>query len=219
MRRIDRRNIDLLRFLAIAAPFFLCQSLGLAQASDAGRETWMRYSSEQKTAAIAGFVHCYRDSVSQADAFENTDTAGVRRIVDRLMGRRSMKFGGVILQALRNAPKARADVHAEHSSGPYGFATGLWWRGLDDGDRQAYVQGVFWCAEGSADISLRLGRHPVSEAVHRLNDWYVVSDEDWKSSRSNARVDVPVIEAMKTVAIIRIRRHATGRPQPNAVHP
>lgn len=219
MRPIGRCNFDLLRLPAIAALLFLSQALGLAQARDAGRETWMHFSSEQKTMAIAGFVHCYRESVSQADAFGNTNTASAMRIVDRLMDRRSMKFGEVILQALQKAPNARVDVHAEHSDGPYGFAKGLWWRGLDDRDRQAYVQGVFWCAENSPDISINVPGHSVFEAVRRLNDWYVVSDEDWKSSRSNARVDVPVVVAMKTVAVIAIEQRATGRPEPAAVQP
>ncbi|HEX3842989.1 MAG TPA: hypothetical protein VHV80_01405 [Steroidobacteraceae bacterium] len=219
MRRIDRRNFGLFRLLAIATLFFLSQSPGRAQAGDAGRETWVRYSLEQKTVAVAGFVHCYRESASQADAFENVNTASAISTVDRLMGRRSMKLGGMILQALKNAPNARLDVHAEHSSGPYGFAKGLWWRGLDDRDRQAYVQGVFWCAENSSDTSINVPRHSAFEAVHRLNDWYVVADEGWKNPKSNARVDVPVIVAMKTLAIIAIGKRTTERPEPNAVHP
>lgn len=219
MRRIDRCSFDWLRLLAIAALLFLSPSPGLAQAGNAGRATWMRYSPQQKTLAISGFVHCYRESAAQADAFENTDTASAERIADRLMPRRSLKLGAVILQALQKAPNARPDVHAEHSSGPYGFAMGLWWRGLDDRDRQAYVQGVFWCAEESADISINVPRHSASEAVQRLNDWYVVSDEDWKDPRSNARADVPVFVAMKTAAIIAIAQRTTARPEPNAVHP
>ena len=219
MRRIDRCNSELLHLLAVAVLFFLSPSLGLAQAGDAGRGTWMRYSAEQKTVAISGFVHCYRESASRADAFGSINTASAMRIVDRLMSRRSMKFGGMILQALKKAPNARPDVHGEHSSGPYGFARGLWWRGLDDRDRQAYVQGVFWCAEDSAKISINVPRHSVFEAVHRLNDWYVVSDEDWKDPRSNARADMPVIVAMQRAAIIAIERLTTETPEPNAVHP
>lgn len=169
------------------------------------RDTWKGYTAEQKELAIAGFLHCYRTASSHDSAFAQTNVATVIRIVNETQEAESTTFGSLIFQALKKAPNAKPDVHAEHWSGAYGFSTGLWWRGLEKPGREAYVQGVFWCAETAANVSVTMPGQSVPEAVHKLNDWYVVSDDDWKDPRSNARVDVPVAVAMQRTGIVSIR--------------
>jgi hypothetical protein len=154
---------------------------------------------------IAGFVHCYRSASSHKDAFtQSDDTAAIRMIDKTIKGGKDTPLGNLILQALNTAPNAKPDVHAEHWSGPYGFASGLWWRQISDQDRQAYVQGVFWCTEEVDYVKVITHSNSVQLAVKQLNDWYVISDEDWKDPRSNAHVDVPVVLAMQTTGIISI---------------
>lgn len=217
MHRTHKCNLELRHVVLLAVLFLLLPSLGVAQAGDTGREIWTHYSSGQKTMAISGFVHCYRTSSSHAEAFDKIDSARAVRMIDEFLNRRNMTLERTILQALNEAPDARPDLHAERWSGPYGFATGLWWRELDGRDRQAYVQGVFWCAESCGSVSIRVPGRSVSEAVHRLNDWYRISDEDWKDPLSNARVDVPVIVAMKRTAIIAIAPLRSNAPGPNGM--
>lgn len=171
----------------------------------AGRDTWKGYTPEQKELAIAGFLHCYRAASSHYNAFERTNVAGVTRILDETEGAKGGAFGGLILQALKDAPSRNPDLHAEHWSGPYGFSTGLWWRGLENPDRQAYVQGVFWCVEAAPAHSVTNLGGSVPDAVNKLNNWYVVTDDDWKNPRSNQRVDVPVVVAMERTGIVSIR--------------
>lgn len=171
----------------------------------ADRNPWKGYTPEQKEVAIAGFLHCYRAGSSQNHAFSQTDVASVIRIVNEAEETKNTTFGSLILRALKMAPSAKPDVHAEHWSGPYGFSTGLWWRGLENRDREAYVQGVFWCAEVATTVLITTPGRSVAEAVHKLDAWYVVSDDNWKDPRSNARVDVPVVVAMRRTDIVSIR--------------
>ena len=155
-------------------------------------------------------MHRYRTASPNKNAFaQSDDTETIRTIDQAVSGGREELVGNSILQALKKAPRAKPDIHAEHWSGPYGFASGLWWRGLDDQDRQAYVQGVFWCAEIASNVVVSVPEKSVQEAVKKLNDWYVISDEDWKDTRSNARVDVPVVLAMQWSDIILIKQVKT----------
>jgi hypothetical protein len=82
----------------------------------------------------------------------------------------------------------------------------LWWRGIDERDRQAYIQGVFWCTQIRDNISILPPGQPVQQAVERVNEWYVISDEDWKDPRSNERVDISTIAALQRIGIIRITK-------------
>ncbi len=168
-------------------------------------DVWHRYSTEQQKMSIAGFVHGYRSVSLHKDAFsESEDIATIKMIDQAAMIGKDAQIGRLILQALKKAPDTKPDVHAEQWSGPYGFATGLWWRQIPDQDRQAYVQGVFWSTEVVDGVKVFAPDMSVQLAVKQLNDWYVISDEDWKDPRSNARVDVPVVLAMQTSGIISI---------------
>lgn len=206
MRQINRNRLSR-RCLLWATAFALLLPLrGIATVHTLDRGTWKRYTQAQKELAIAGFVHCYRAATSLKDAFARKDVAAVIRIVNGPEKGEGTTFGSLILQALKDAPGTKPDVHAEHWSAPYGFASGLWWRGLEDLDRKAYVQGVFWCAETAPTIAVTVRGQSVARAVCRLNKWYVVSDDDWKNPLSNARVDVPVIVAMKQMEIISVSK-------------
>lgn len=109
-----------------------------------------------------------------------------------------------MLKAMKDVPPAAPDSHAEHGS----VSDGMLWRGLIDQEKQAYVQGVFWCAQianGKATISPQ----SIQQIVQKLNDWYVVSDDDWKDPRSNARVDVPVISALQQIGALKLNKTPT----------
>ena len=205
MRQINRNHLSGYCFLWATIFMLLVPLRAIAAVGAVDRDAWKGYTQEQKGVAIAGFLHCYRSASSQNHAFAQTDVASVIRIVDETGEAKGTALGSLILQALRKAPNAKPDVHAEHWSGPYGFSTGLLWRGLENPDREAYVQGVFWCAETAPATTVSLTEKSVGAAVKTLDDWYVVSDDDWKDPRSNARVDVPVAVAMQRAGILSIR--------------
>ena len=181
----------------------LLLSLSFGKVGTVGNNTWKEYSAEQKTDSIIGFVHCYRTAFSNKDAFAEADIAAVANMIDVALTKNGdEKIGNLVFEALKKAPNAKPDKYAEHSEGPYGFNDGMWWRGADDRSREAYVQGVFWCAEtlpgkivGGSEIS-------VTAAVQKLNNWYLISDEDWKDPRSGKRADVPVLSAMRRLGMI-----------------
>ena len=110
-------------------------------------------------------------------------------------------MGRLILDAMRKTPAAAPDRHAEHGS----VDDGMLWRGLIEPEKEAYVRGAFWCAETAPATTVSLTEKSVGAAVKTLDDWYVVSDDDWKDPRSNARVDVPVAVAMQRAGILSIR--------------
>lgn len=201
MHRILKKSIRHEAHLAVLFAFLAYGFVPApAQAHDV--KVWSHYSQAQRRQAVAGFVHCYRMESSNKVAFANIDVPAVVQNIDRTALGASSKIANVILRALKDAPAVKLDIHAEHWDGPYGFATGMWWRGLDDHDRDAYVQGVFWCAETSVNIVVSVPEKSVRNAVNRLNDWYVVSDDDWKDPRSTERVDVPVVEAMQLNGLV-----------------
>lgn len=200
------RQINEKRFLLCITFLLLLPSCTVGSAST-DFSIWNAYSAEQKKMSIAGFVHCYRTVSSSNNAFaESDDTVAARMVDEATKSAKEGLVGQLILQSLKKAPRAKADVHAEHWPGPYGFASGMWWRNLDDQNREAYVQGVFWCAETSGGVAVSVNEKSVHEAVKKLNDWYVVSDEDWKDPRSNTRVDVPVVLAMERNEILSIKK-------------
>jgi hypothetical protein len=109
-------------------------------------------------------------------------------------------MGQLMLDAMKEVTPAHANVHAEHGS----VDDGMLWRGLIDQEKQAYVQGVFWCvriSNGNATIP----QQSIQRVVQKLNDWYVVTDDDWKDPRSNARVDVPVISALQKMEVLHFK--------------
>jgi hypothetical protein len=168
-----------------------------------GITAWKEYSAAQKTQSVVGFIHCYRTLLSNKEAFAQADISVVTRAIDAaLTNNRDKNIGTSILEALRNAPHAKPDKYAEHWDGAYGFNDGMWWRGVDDEDREAYVQGVFWCAETPAGKAVALSEKSVTAAVQKLNDWYLVSDDEWKDPRSAKRADVAVLSAMRRIGIL-----------------
>ena len=204
MRQINRK-LFISQMLTVLFIMVLIPRCTFATDGGANRSIWAGYSAEQKKLAIAGFVHCFRTSPPNPNAFaQSDDSAVIRKIGHDLGSEKAVLIGSAILQALKSAPHSKPDIHAEHWSGPYGFASGLWWRGLDDGDRQAYVQGAFWCAAIPDSATISTTGISVVQAVNTLNDWYVISDDDWKDPRSNARVDVPVVVAMQRAGILSI---------------
>lgn len=161
--------------------------------------------------SLVGFIHCYRAALSSKHAFAQTDLeAVVRRVDTTFSANKDQSIGDLILDALKKAPRAKPDKYAEQWQGPYGFTDGMWWRGADDRNRQAYVQGAFWCAETASGKAIGVFEKSVAATVQKLNDWYLVSDKDWNDPRSGKRADVSVLSAMQQVGIISKVHAETG---------
>jgi hypothetical protein len=173
-------------------------------ASDRG--AWQHYTPEQKQLAIAGFADCYRSASSNKNAFAKGDTVSTVRLVDETSKDDGPSFPSLILQALKKAPVVKPDPHAEHWNGPTGFHSGLWWRGIDNSDREAYVQGAYWYTQVSGASAVVIGTMSVQATVQKLDSWYVITDDNWENPLSNARVDVPVISALQQIGVLRIKR-------------
>lgn len=190
----------------------LLVSFAVASAAISARDIWMGYTPEQKELAIAGFTDCYRSASSSEKAFARTNMAAAARIIDETSGKTDEPpFATVILRSIRKAPTVKPDAHGEHWEGPTGFHSGLWWRGINNPDRRAYVQGAFWCAQVLGVDTISAPKEEVEQAVTKLNDWYVISDEDWKDPRSNARVDISVISALQKIEILHISKTPAKR--------
>lgn len=188
---------------AIAAFLLVLSCWSFGSTGGTGMSAWKEYSVEQQTQSIVGFIHCYRTGLSDKNAFAQTDLGTVVRMVDgTLTETKDQSIGDLILDALKKAPHAKPNKYAEHWEGPYGFTDGMWWRGADNQNRQAYVQGVFWYAESASGNKITVSEKSVPATVRKLNDWYLVSDEDWKDPRSGKRADVPVVSAMQELGII-----------------
>lgn len=201
MRRINR-SFYIYETLTLLVLLLSFSAFG----SEAGyaQNLWSSYTSGEKQLAIAGFADCVRTQSSSKSAFANTDLVSVVRFVDDTAKSSDLPFANLILEALQKAPVAKPDPHAEHWSGPTGFHSGLWWRGVEDGERLAYVQGIVWCTQASG-ISARVADTSSQATVAKLNNWYVITDDDWKDPRSNARVDVPVISALQKIEVLHIK--------------
>ena len=181
--------------------FSLSFSATSADASGRGATIWNDYSAAQKALSLMGFLQCYTLVSSDENAFERVDTAAALRIVTEATKTDSaISVGDIMLDALNRAPRYKSEVSGEHWDGPYGFATGLWWRALFDEERGAYFQGVLWCAESNSDKVTVLQQ----DAIDKLNSWYLISDEDWKDPRTGVRADVAVMEVMQQLQIVRL---------------
>jgi len=173
-------------------------------ASAYGQSLWGGFTPAQKQLAIAGFTDCYRSQSSDKKAYAGRDLAAAVRLVDGATKSGDVSLPSLIIQSVQRAPNVKPDPHGEHWNGRTGFHSGLWWRGIEDGERQAYVQGVIWCSQ-VPKVSLQISDTSRQEVVSKLNDWYVISDDDWKDPHSNARVDVPVISALKKIEVLHIK--------------
>ena len=200
--RLINRNVFLYDTLALVTFVSLLSAFGSGIAY--GQGPWDGYTPAEKQLAIAGFTDCYRSQSSNKYAFASSNLDVAVRLVDESPKSNGLPFASLILQALQKAPVAKADPHAEHWNGPTGFHSGLWWRGVESGDRQAYVQGVVWCTQAPG-VSARMAETSSQTIVAKLNDWYVITDDDWKDPRSNARVDVPVVSALQKIEVLHIK--------------
>jgi hypothetical protein len=180
--------------------------LHLAYGENSSHGPWKSFSAEQKRYALFGFIDCHRLLFPRTNASMYKADERVYGAVDRLAAANGdMPMGQVILDAMIKTPSAASDSHAEHGS----VNDGMLWRGLVEQEKEAYVQGVFWCAEIAPPATVSLSQKSVGAAVKTLDDWYVVSDDDWKDPRSNARVDVRVVVAMQRTAIVSIKPATT----------
>jgi hypothetical protein len=170
------------------------------QTSDRDSDVWRSFSSAQKRYAFFGFIDCRKRAFPPTNAIRyNADDRTYKR-VDELVDKSANPMGQLMLDAMKEVTPAHANVHAEHGS----VDDGMLWRGLIDQEKQAYVQGVFWCvriSNGNATIP----QQSIQRVVQKLNDWYVVTDDDWKDPRSNARVDVPVISALQKMEVLHFK--------------
>lgn len=202
MPQINRSSFSQRHFATvILLTLASCRSFGNTRNVDV--DAWIKFSTGQKSQSLVGFIHCYRTALPSKDAFGRTDIGTVIHIVDAALAQNEdQPIGDLILQALKRAPHAKVDTYAEHWQGIYGFNDGMWWRGADDKERQAYLQGVLWCAETAPGKSISVTTKSVPAMIQKLDDWYLISDEDWKDPRSNKRADVPVFSAMEEMGII-----------------
>lgn len=202
MHPINKNTLAKLEFGILVVAFSMFGS-----AFAYGQNPWVGFTPAQKQLAIAGFTDCYRLQSSDKRAYAGRDLAAVVRLVDGAIRSGDVSLPSLIIQSVQRAPNVNADPHGEHWSGPTGFHSGLWWRGIQDGERQAYVQGVVWCSQAPG-LSVHISDSSSQTIVSKLNDWYVISDDDWKDPRSNARVDVPVISALQKIEVIHIKENA-----------
>jgi hypothetical protein len=206
MHPINRHHFVPKAFAMIALMLSLAQC-ATGEGTTFDRDIWRRYTPDQKKLALAGFTDCYRSVLPNKGAFARSDVFAAIRLIDEASHKdENLSFGSLILQSVKQAPSVKPDTHAEHWEGPTGFHSGLWWRGIENPDREAYVQGAFWCVQVINAAEIVNSHEPILQAVERLNNWYVISDDDWKDPRSNARVDVSVISALERVGVLRIKK-------------
>ncbi len=197
MRRISKVFLSFILFATLACLVLPHGAYG----ESSNHDTWKNFSVAQKRYALFGFIDCHRLLSPHANASMYNADERVYGEVDMLAAVNSdTSMGKLILDAMGKTPAAAPDSHAEHGS----VDDGMLWRGLIEREKEAYVQGVLWCAETAPATTVSLLQKSASGAVKTLDDWYVVSDDDWKDPRSNARVDVPVVVAMQRAGILSI---------------
>ncbi len=198
MRRISKVFPSFILFATLACWVLPHGAYG----ESSNHDTWKNFSAAQKRYALFGFIDCHRLLFPHANASMYNADERVYGEVDKLAADNGdTPIGRLILDAMRKTPAAAPDNHAEHG----GVDDGMLWRGLIEREKEAYVQGVFWCAEVAPAMTVSLSEKSAGAAVKALDDWYVVADDDWKDPRSNARVDVPVAVAMQRTGILSIR--------------
>jgi hypothetical protein len=197
--RLISRSISTSGLLGLVTLVFLLNLSGGGIAY--GQSPWDGYTPTEKQMAIAGFTDCYRSQSSNKNAFVDTDLISAIRVIDESAKANGLPFANVILRSLEKSPLTKPDPHGERWDGPTGFHTGLWWRGVENSERQAYIQGIVWCIQAPG-VSARMMNASSEAIVMKLNDWYVVTDDDWKDPRSKARVDISVIAALQKIEIL-----------------
>lgn len=195
MRRIN--NVSASFFLLVVAICWMVPHTAYGQSPN--HEIWKGFSLEQKRYALFGFIDCHRLLFPHSNPSMYKADERVYSEVDKLVAHNGdTLMGKLILHAMTKTPPAAPDTHAELG----GVDDGMLWRGLIEQEKEAYVQGVFWCAETASGKAISASKESVTAVVQKLNDWYLVSDEDWKDPRSGKRADVPVVSAMQKLGII-----------------
>lgn len=199
MHPINKNTLVKLGFGILVVVLTMCGS-DLAY----GQSPWLGYTPAQKQLAVAGFTDCYRSQSSDKRAYAGRNLAEAVHLIDAAAKSGDVSLPSLIIQSIQKAPIVKPDPHGEHWNGPTGFHSGLWWRGIEDSERQAYVQGIVWCSQAPG-VSVQISDTSSQAIVSKLNVWYVIMDDDWKDPRSNARVDVPVISALQKVEVLHIK--------------
>jgi len=159
---------------------------------------WSNYSLDDKRYATFGFIDCEEKLKMGSSQKTLVASNNVYSEVDRLIARNTgERIGTLILRAMRVAPREHMDASAQVGSQD----DGMLWRGLLQGEKAAYITGVFWCHDLTSVKSFYVGNTNVISTVNALDAWYVVSDDEWKDPRSDARVDIPIIDAIKRARV------------------
>ncbi len=210
MRQINHA-FNYLKYALISIIFLSTSSLVYGQAT-ADVTIWRGYNATQKQLAVLGFTDCYRSVSVNSKKFIDRDLQEVLRLIDNSLNYDNKNLlNNIIMNSVKKAPSIKPNEQGERWEGPVGFHSGLWWRGIDDKERQAYIQGVFWFAENNHHILIISPKKLIQQVVEALNEWYVVSDDEWKDPRSNERVDLPVISALEKTHLLQIKNRATQR--------
>lgn len=128
-------------FVFVALVFWIMPITAHGEGSNSDRDTWKSFSLGQKRYALFGFIDCHKrlfppPNATRYDADDRTFSR-----VGELAEKSTKPMGELILEAMKEIPPAGPDVHAEHGD----VDDGMLWRGLSEPEKQAYVQGVFWC--------------------------------------------------------------------------
>lgn len=210
MRQINHTFIAL-KVVLLTIIILSASSLVYGQAT-ADTTVWRGYSVEQKQLAVLGFTDCYRSASVNSKMFIDRDIQEVLRLIDNSINRDNKNsLKNIIINSVKKAPSIKVNEQGERWEGPVGFHSGLWWRGIDDKKRQAYIQGVYWFAENNHLLVITSPKKSIRQVVEALNEWYIVSDDEWKDPRSNERVDLSVISALDKTHLLQIKNRATQR--------
>ena len=199
MHRISSTSKSFVVLVALLV--WIVPHVAQGQKSNRDSDAWRSFSPAQKRYAFFGLIDCHKRSIPPTNAVRyDTDDRTFKR-ADELADKSAEYMGEIMLDAMKQVRPVAPDTHAEYGS----VNAGMLWRGLIDQEKQAYVQGVFWCAQiskGKASIP----QQSIQQVVQKLNDWYVVSDDDWKDPRSNERVDVTVISALQQIGVLHLNK-------------
>jgi len=197
MRQISRISIS---FLLFAALLVSIEPRANGQNSKLNSDIWKSFSLTQKRYALFGFIDCHKELYPPPNTIRYGADDKTYKRIDELARNSSKPIGELILEAMKQVSPATPDIHAEHG----GADDGMLWRGLIGEEKQAYVQGVFWCVHTSTG-NANIAQQSIQQVVEKLDDWYIVSDDDWKDPRSNERVDVPVISALQQIGVLHLK--------------
>jgi hypothetical protein len=141
MRRISSTSKSFVVLVTLLVWFM--PHIAHGQNPDRGSDVWRSFSPAQKRYAFFGFIDCHKRSFPPTNAIRYNADDRTFKQADELADKSAKSMGEIMLDAMKEVPPAAPDAHAEHGS----VDDGMLWRGLIDQEKQAYVQGVFWCAQ------------------------------------------------------------------------